>query len=110
VIQFLKHKNLRFVFGSLLVTVLLLPYGLKLKHAFEAHSKVVHCGHFSEHLHEKEPHLDLLDFALLYGVEEMEGYSPLNLLPLINLPKDHYTFSYFNKNLFYTVSRGPPAV
>jgi len=110
VIRFLRHKNLRLLSTILLVIALMMPYGLRLTHALEAHSAVSICSDFTDHLHEKTPHLDLLDHALVNGVDENHCYRPMVVLPQINTPQDYYTFCFVETFDTYTVSRGPPHV
>ena len=58
-----KIKNYQLAYAVLLICVLLLPQGFKLSHAFEAHVAIKHCDEISDHIHEKPPQIDLLDYA-----------------------------------------------
>lgn len=109
-IRFLKQKKYISFGAFLLVLALFLPYGLKLAHSLEAHSVVSHCSNFADHLHEKTPHLDHLDNALLTGVDENNHYTPLVVLFQINTPQDFYSFCFVESNYTQGVTRGPPVV
>ena len=49
--------------------ILLLPYGLKLVHAYQEHADVVKCHLTSTHLHQKKVHNDLLDYCFQPALE-----------------------------------------
>ncbi|MBL6668786.1 MAG: hypothetical protein ISP72_01535 [Flavobacteriaceae bacterium] len=105
-----KIKNYQLAYAVLLICVLLLPQGLKLSHAFEAHVAIKHCDEISDHIHEKTPHIDLLDYALLSGIELVEFYTPIFTASSISSSQDFYSFKPYKKSYFGVVSRGPPSI
>ena len=91
-----------------LIYTLILPLGIKIIHSFESHVGVKHCNDLSTHIHERDQHLDLLDYALLSAVEYDQLPLELKNFVLIKTPKQFYTFRPNRKTNLGIVTRGPP--
>ena len=57
--------KIKAIIPLILIYTLILPLGIKIIHSFESHVGVKHCNDLSTHIHERDQHLDLLDYALL---------------------------------------------
>ena len=100
--------NTKVVLPIFLTHILILPLGIKIIHSLESPVGVKHCDDFSTHIHKRNQHLDLLDYALLSAVEYDQLLLEIKKFLLIKTPKQFYTFCPNRKTNLGIVTRGPP--
>jgi len=96
------------VVSGLLVTMLLVPMGLKLEHSFSFHSKTKECKHSKTHIHETALHNDVLDYFFQPLAQYHQTYTLTPIKIIRNNLFENYQISLNKKRLFKLRLRGPP--